>query len=53
LLYEDAPVALDRKARIACLIIARYRDVAVGHAAMAVSGQKFGLHGIVGSDGLP
>lgn len=50
LLYGDAPVALDRKAEMARLIITKYRSVAAGAAA---SGQKFGLHGSVGADGLP
>jgi hypothetical protein len=49
LLYEDAPVALDRKAKTARLIIAKYRSVAVGRAA----GQKSGLRGRVDGDGLP
>lgn len=50
LLYADAPVALDRKAEMARLIITKYRSVAAGAAA---SGQKFGLHGSVGADELP
>ena len=50
LLYEDAPVALDRKAETARLIIAKYRSVAAGAVAY---GPKVGLHGSVGYDGLP
>jgi hypothetical protein len=54
LLYEDAPVALDRKAETARLIITKYRSMVAGRAvAAAVSGQKSGLRGSVGCDGLP
>lgn len=43
LLYEDAPVALDRKAETARLIIAKYRDMLAGRAAAAaVAGQRSG-----------
>lgn len=48
LLYEDAPVALDRKAETARVIIAKYRSMMAGRAAVAVSGQKSGLRGSVG-----
>lgn len=54
LLYEDAPVALDRKAEMARLIIAKYRSMMAGRAAAAaVSGQTSGRRGRVDSDGLP
>jgi hypothetical protein len=54
LLYEDAPVALDRKADTARLIITMYRRMMAGRVAAAiVSGQKSGLRGRVGCDGLP
>jgi hypothetical protein len=54
LLYEDAPVALDRKAETARLIIAKYRTMMADRAAAAaVSGQTSGLRDRVDSDGLP
>lgn len=54
LLYEDAPVALDRKAETASLIISKYRNMLAGRAAAAAAaGQRSGLRGSVGCDGLP
>jgi hypothetical protein len=53
LLYEDAPVALDRKAETARLIIAKYHSMMAGRAAAPTAGQMSGLRGSVGCDGLP
>lgn len=48
------PVALDRKAETARLIIAKYRSMMAGRAAAAaVSGQESGRRGRVDGDGLP
>jgi len=54
LLYKDAPVALDRKAEMARLIISMYHSVAAGAAVAAASpGRTPGFRGRVDSDGLP